>query len=106
MFVCCECCVLSGTGLCDELITRPEESYQLWCVVVCNLENLKNEEAMTRAGSQRHSKKKSLLHVSTIPLLQWEHVVQFVKFDLAFTFTGIIVYFQQISTANKIHRLY
>jgi hypothetical protein len=27
MFVCCECCVLSGRGLCDELITRPEESY-------------------------------------------------------------------------------
>jgi len=26
-FVCCECCVLSGRGLCDELITRPEESY-------------------------------------------------------------------------------
>ena len=22
-----ECCVLSGRGLCDELITRPEESY-------------------------------------------------------------------------------
>jgi len=38
MSVCCECCVLSGRGLCDELITRPEESYRLWCVVVCDLE--------------------------------------------------------------------
>jgi len=38
MFVCCECYVLSGRGLCDELITRPEESYRLWCVVVCDLE--------------------------------------------------------------------
>jgi hypothetical protein len=38
MFFCCKCCVLSGRGLCDELITRPEESYRLWCVVVCNLE--------------------------------------------------------------------
>ena len=38
MFVCCECCVMSGRGLCDELITRPEESYRLWCVVVCDLE--------------------------------------------------------------------
>jgi len=28
---------LSGRGLCDELITRPEESYRL-CCVVCNLE--------------------------------------------------------------------
>jgi hypothetical protein len=46
--------VLSGRGLCDELITRPEKSYRLWCVVVCDIENLKNEEAMTRVGSQRH----------------------------------------------------
>jgi hypothetical protein len=38
MFVCCECFVLSGRGLCDELITPPEESYRVWCVVVCDLE--------------------------------------------------------------------
>jgi len=36
--VCCECRVLSGRVLCDELITRPEESYRLCCVVVCDLE--------------------------------------------------------------------
>jgi hypothetical protein len=35
---CCECCVLSGRCLCDGSITRPEESYRLWCVVVCDLE--------------------------------------------------------------------
>ena len=38
MSVCCECCVLSGRVLCDELITRLEESYRLWFVVVCDLE--------------------------------------------------------------------
>ena len=38
IFVCCECRVLSGRGPCDELITRPEESYRLCCVVVCALE--------------------------------------------------------------------
>jgi hypothetical protein len=38
LFVCCECRVLSGRGLCDELITRPGKSYRLWCVVVCDLE--------------------------------------------------------------------
>jgi len=37
IFVCCECRVLSGRGLCNELITRPEESYRLWCVV-CDVE--------------------------------------------------------------------
>jgi len=33
-------CVLSGRGLCVGIITRPEESYRLWCrcVVVCDLE--------------------------------------------------------------------
>jgi hypothetical protein len=25
-------CVLSGRGLCVGLITRPEESYRVWCV--------------------------------------------------------------------------
>ena len=26
----CECCVLSGRGLCVGLITRPEDSYRVW----------------------------------------------------------------------------
>jgi len=56
MFVCCECCVLSGRGFCDELITRPEETYRLLCVVVCDLENLKNEMAVTHVGLQHHKK--------------------------------------------------
>jgi hypothetical protein len=38
MFVCCVCYVLSGRGIWNELITRLEESYRLWCVVVCDLE--------------------------------------------------------------------
>jgi len=36
--VCCECCVLSGRSLCNKLFTRPEESYWLGCVVVCDIE--------------------------------------------------------------------
>jgi len=32
MSVSCECCVLSGRGLCDEPITYPEEYYREWCV--------------------------------------------------------------------------
>jgi hypothetical protein len=38
MSVCCECYVLSRRGLYDELITSPEESNQLWCVCMCDLE--------------------------------------------------------------------
>jgi hypothetical protein len=43
MSVCCECCVLSGRGLCDGLITRPEESYWIWFVWMWS-RNLVNEE--------------------------------------------------------------
>ena len=38
MDVFCESCVLLGRELCNGLITRPEESYRLWRVVVCDLE--------------------------------------------------------------------
>jgi hypothetical protein len=33
-----DCCFLSSIGICDELITRPEEFYWFWCVVVCGIE--------------------------------------------------------------------
>jgi hypothetical protein len=38
MSVCCECCVLPGTGLCFGLITRPEVSYRMLCVAVSDRE--------------------------------------------------------------------
>jgi hypothetical protein len=62
MDVCCECCVLSGRGLCNELITRPEESYRLWYVVVCDLETTKilvnEEEAKAHWGAVAPREKK------------------------------------------------
>ena len=66
IFVCCECCVLSGRGFGDKLITRPEESYRLWYVWVWS-RNLKNEEAMTHCGSQCHRKKKNYLPTTKFP---------------------------------------
>jgi len=41
----CECCVLSGRGLCERLITSPEESYRMLCVWAW-LWSLDNEEAL------------------------------------------------------------
>jgi hypothetical protein len=74
MFVSCECCVLSGRGLCDGPITRPEESCRVWCVCVwlnvtkCNgsrlhLEWLKREKGRKRVVCRnlwRTKKKQSL----------------------------------------------
>ena len=58
MFVWCVCCVLSGRGLCDELITRPEESYRLWCVVVCDLETSLLRRPWPTGGAVVPNKKK------------------------------------------------
>ena len=42
--------MLSGRGLCDELITRPEESYRLCCVVVCDLETSRMRRSWPALG--------------------------------------------------------
>jgi hypothetical protein len=57
MDVCCDCCVLSGRGLCDGMITRPEESYWLWRVVVCDQEtsNTRRLKPATGLWKYKHS---------------------------------------------------
>jgi len=57
MFVYCECCVLSGRGLCDGLMTRPEGPYRLWCVVMRGLETSRMRRPWPRVGLQCHKKK-------------------------------------------------
>jgi hypothetical protein len=41
MSVCCTVFVLSGRGLCNEPIPRPEEFYRLWCVSECDQVKIK-----------------------------------------------------------------
>jgi len=53
MSVSCECCVLSGRGLCDGPIPRPEESHRLWFAWVW-YRKFKNEAAMTQWGPLSH----------------------------------------------------
>jgi len=55
--------VLSGRGLCDGLITRPEESYRLWCVAECDLETSRMRRPWPTGvgGGLLHEKKKNCL---------------------------------------------
>ena len=48
-----ECCVLSGRGLWDGLIIRPEESDRLWCVVECDLETSRMGRSWPTGGLLR-----------------------------------------------------
>jgi hypothetical protein len=52
--------VLSGRGLCDELVTRPDKSYRLWCVVMCDLEILETRRPWSTAGLSRQKQTKIL----------------------------------------------
>jgi hypothetical protein len=58
MFVCCECCVLSGKGLCDELIIHPEEFYRLSCFIVGDLETSRMRRTWPALGHSPTTKKK------------------------------------------------
>jgi hypothetical protein len=49
--------VLSGRGLCDELITCPEESYRLWRVVVCDQETSRMRRLKPRYGAVENTNK-------------------------------------------------
>jgi len=64
MPVCCECRVLSGRGLCDELIPRPEESYRLCCDVVCDRESSMMGRHWPTGGCWGHGKKYNFITIS------------------------------------------
>jgi len=55
--------MLSGRGLCDELITHPEKSYQLWCVITCDLETSRSHGL--RQATAPQGKKKIYTHTQS-----------------------------------------
>ena len=62
--------VLSGISLCDGLISRPEESYRLWCVVVCDLETPRMRRTWPALGRSATRKKKNLSSICDVDLLR------------------------------------
>ena len=106
MSVCCEYCVLLGRDLCDELITRPDESYRLWCVVLW-ARKLVNEESMAQWGAvSPKTNTHNLLFISVINQLNAQfffhnkfisclymfraHVLNIRRSKLHYTASGII----------------
>jgi hypothetical protein len=63
-------CVLSGRGLWDGPIPRPEESYRLWCVLVCDLESSRIKRPWPALGCSTKGKKKTSSAMHTFPNLQ------------------------------------
>jgi len=55
MDICCDCCVLSGRGLCDGLIIRQKESYRLRPVVVCYQETSNTRRLKPATGLWKYN---------------------------------------------------
>ena len=62
IYVSCECSVLSGRCRWDELITRAEDPYWLWCVVVCDLETSWMRRPWPTGGPLRQKKELTNFH--------------------------------------------
>jgi hypothetical protein len=60
MSVSCGCCVLSGRGLCDDPITRPEASCRLWCVSLSGI-RCSSDQHLQWIGRRCQNKKEFLL---------------------------------------------
>jgi len=111
MSVCCECCVLSGRGLWDGLITRPEESYRPWCFVVCDLETL-NGEFLTHWGAVASKVKKKTFSINATFTHTCLKECDGLCNDLTFTWDGVAWNIRLLSeqwvlknTRIKVHRL-
>jgi len=93
--------VVSGRGLCDELITHPEESYLLWCVVVCDPETSRMRRPWPSGGGGCCAKKSFV----RITIVQFPLQV-FIFMDVQIVYKSIIyilAYIQHngdISTEN------
>ena len=85
MYIYFGCRVLSGRVLSDEPITRPEQSYWLWCVVVCDLETSWMRRPWPTGGSRAKNKQtiyfqnlsyslqdQKPLHINDLPLFTVE----------------------------------
>jgi hypothetical protein len=73
--VLCEFCVLSDRGLCDGPILRLEESYRLWCVIVCDLETSTMRRPWPALGRcAREGKKRSTMSVRSDSSRVWGKV--------------------------------
>jgi hypothetical protein len=62
----CECSAFSGKGLREGPIPCPEESYRLWCVIVCELQTSSTRRPWPALGCcdrKRKKKRKEMLHV-------------------------------------------
>ena len=99
MAVCCECCVLSGRGLCAELIIRREESYRLWCVVMCDLETSWMRRHWPHWGLSRQNKNK----LNKGPWTSKQLLIKLAKIEKVYILWSLVQTNLSLLGDNRIH---
>jgi hypothetical protein len=96
--------VLSGTGLCDGPIPRPEESCRVWWVCMWS-RNLQKEAAYARFGLLRHRKGKRLTEKRVSLLLSMKRCNSIFTFFLNLSLeisTGLVLV--KVNNCSTSHR--
>ena len=93
--VSCECCVLSGRGLCDGPIARPDQSHRLWNVTVSDLASSR----MKRPWTALCQRKKSNDIIEDTAVVHWERKLHIVSCDSSCATTSRIFVFSSSSFA-------
>jgi len=98
MSVCCECCVLSHTGLCDGLITRREIFFRMWCVVVCDLETSRIGSPWPTGDLFCQTKRQTNLHMAKWHFT-WisQYKILFNFYQPKFKFTSTFLFHSSLS---------
>jgi hypothetical protein len=104
MSVSCQCCVLSRRGLCDGLVTRPEESYRLWCVSECDCEASIMRRPWTTGGCCAMEKKTALRYAEAIIRVTSYKTVGTSRnlYNETFDENSVLLGYDAASTGNRI----
>ena len=99
VFLCCECCLLSGRGFCDEPITLAEEFYRLWCVVVRELETSEMRRPWRALG--RSATRKRIKAVVVVPIVPQDMAAVFATWNHPTTRKFFGIFFEISSLSHK-----
>ena len=82
-------------GLCDELITCPEESYRLWCVVMCDLQTSRIRRPWPEFGcraTKKISELYELCHKLMSVLLNIEYFIIWLLVYINYASDGLLTH--------------
>jgi hypothetical protein len=91
MSVCCECCVLLGRGLCNGLVTRPEESYRVWCVWVWSWSLVKWGGLGPLGAVESLEKKVIQCNINYLSTMHVMNGIKGIKTSVKFEWTAVVL---------------